>query len=222
MPDIDPEELKVFLQEVDEQLQLLDEDIIRLEKEPDDADLIQEIFRAAHTLKGSSGMLGYKKMAGLTHVMEDTLDRVRAGKLGVTAELIDSLRKYDKKTFYAVNKIDGPKKEKAIYDFYSLGVDLYPLSALNGYGYEDLMEKMISILPESEEEESEYPKIAIVGRPNVGKSTLVNSLLSKDRMSVSPVAGTTRDAVDSLCTYYKKKYTLVDTAGSPDSANSFR
>ncbi len=91
MPDIDPEELKVFLQEVDEQLQLLDQDIIRLEKEPDDADLIQEIFRAAHTLKGSSGMLGFKKMAGLTHVMEDTLDRVRGGKLAVSAELIDSL-----------------------------------------------------------------------------------------------------------------------------------
>ena len=138
---------------------------------------------------------------------------VESGILPLDAELIDSLRKYGKKTFYAVNKIDGPKKEKAIYDFYSLGVDLYPLSALNGYGYEDLMEKMISLLPESEEEESEYPKIAIVGRPNVGKSTLVNSLLSKDRMIVSPVAGTTRDAVDSLCSYYKKKYTLVDTAG---------
>lgn len=91
MPDIDPEELKVFLQEVDEQLQLLDEDIILLEKEPDDADLIQEIFRAAHTLKGSSGMLGFQKMAGLTHVMEDTLDRIRSGKLAVNADLIDSL-----------------------------------------------------------------------------------------------------------------------------------
>ncbi|MCI0776648.1 MAG: chemotaxis protein CheA [Chloroflexi bacterium] len=91
MPDIDPEELKVFLQEVDEQLQLLDEDIILLEKEPNNADLIQEIFRAAHTLKGSSGMLGFQKMAGLTHVMEDTLDRIRSGKLAVNADLIDSL-----------------------------------------------------------------------------------------------------------------------------------
>ena len=91
MPDIDPEELKVFLQEVDEQLQLLDKDIILLEKEPNDVDLIQEIFRAAHTLKGSSGMLGFQKMAGLTHVMEDTLDRIHSGKLAVTAELIDSL-----------------------------------------------------------------------------------------------------------------------------------
>ncbi|MEN8262353.1 MAG: ribosome biogenesis GTPase Der [Nitrospirota bacterium] len=138
---------------------------------------------------------------------------VDSGVLPLDAELIDSLRKYSKSIFYAVNKVDGPKKEKAIYDFYSLGVDLYPLSALNGYGYEDLMEKVIEQFPEGEEGGSEHPKIAIVGRPNVGKSTLVNSLLSKERMIVSSIAGTTRDAVDSVCSYYKKEYTLVDTAG---------
>jgi GTP-binding protein len=138
---------------------------------------------------------------------------VDSGVMPLDAELIDSLRKYSKSIFYAVNKVDGPKKEKAIYDFYSLGVDLYPLSALNGYGYEDLMEKVIEQFPEGEEGGSEHPKIAIVGRPNVGKSTLVNSLLSKERMIVSSIAGTTRDAVDSVCSYYKKEYTLVDTAG---------
>lgn len=138
---------------------------------------------------------------------------VESGVLPLDIELIDNLRKYGKNIFYAVNKIDGPKKEKAIVDFYSLGVDLHPLSALNGYGYEDLMEKMVPMLPAGEGEKSEYPRIAIVGRPNVGKSTLTNSLLSKDRMIVSPVAGTTRDAVDSVCSYYKKKYILVDTAG---------
>lgn len=138
---------------------------------------------------------------------------VESGVMPLDAELIDSLRKYSKSIFYAVNKVDGPKKEKAIYDFYSLGVDLHPLSALNGYGYEDLMEKVIEQFPEGEEGGSEYPKIAIVGRPNVGKSTLVNSLLSKERMIVSSIAGTTRDAVDSVCSYYKKEYTLVDTAG---------
>ena len=89
--DIDVEELKVFLQEVEEQLQLLDEDIIRLEKEADNADLLQEIFRAAHTLKGSSGMLGFQKMAGLTHAMEDSLDKLRSGTLTVSAELVDAL-----------------------------------------------------------------------------------------------------------------------------------
>lgn len=90
-PEIEQEELNVFLQEADEQLQLLDEDIIRLEKEAENADLLQEIFRAAHTLKGSSGMLGFRKMAELTHHMEDVLDKVRKGLLPVTPELVDAL-----------------------------------------------------------------------------------------------------------------------------------
>ena len=89
--DIDIGELNVFLQEAEEQLQLLDEDIIRLEKEAHNADLLQEIFRAAHTLKGSSGMLGFTRMAELTHHMEDVLDKVRKGLLGVTPELVDAL-----------------------------------------------------------------------------------------------------------------------------------
>lgn len=91
MVNIDPEELQIFLQEAEEQLQLLDEQIIRLEKDADNPDVIQDIFRAAHTLKGSSGMLGLQKIAGLTHVMEDTLDKVRSGTLAVTADLVDSL-----------------------------------------------------------------------------------------------------------------------------------
>jgi GTP-binding protein len=136
-----------------------------------------------------------------------------SGVLPLDVELINYLRKQDKKIFYAVNKIDGSSKEKKLYDFYSLGVDLFPVSAFNGYGFEELMERILPLLPEAETEDSGHPKIAIVGRPNVGKSTLVNALLSKDRMIVSPIAGTTRDAVDSLCSYYKKKYILVDTAG---------
>jgi two-component system chemotaxis sensor kinase CheA len=89
--DIDSEEMNVFLQEAEEQLQLLDEDIIRLEKEAHNADLLQEIFRAAHTLKGSSGMLGFTRMAELTHHMEDVLDKVRKGLLEVTPGLVDAL-----------------------------------------------------------------------------------------------------------------------------------
>jgi len=129
------------------------------------------------------------------------------------AGLIDKLRSSGKKVFYAVNKIDGPNDEKMLYDFYSLGLDLFPLSALSGKGYEEIMDSIASLLPEAETEVSGYPRIAIVGRPNVGKSTLVNSLLGKERMIVSPVPGTTRDAVDSVCSYYKKKYIIVDTAG---------
>ena len=89
--DIAEEDLKVFLEEADEQLGLLDEDIIRLEKEPNNNELLQEIFRAAHTLKGSSGMLGFKDMMELTHAMEDILDKVRKRQLEVTPELVDAL-----------------------------------------------------------------------------------------------------------------------------------
>ncbi|MDY6911138.1 MAG: chemotaxis protein CheA [Chloroflexota bacterium] len=89
--DITPEELQVFLQDTDEQLQLLDEDIIKLENESDNEELLQEIFRAAHTIKGSSAMLGYQKMADLTHAMENILDKLRHGELSVTTSIADAL-----------------------------------------------------------------------------------------------------------------------------------
>ncbi|MDO8282302.1 MAG: ribosome biogenesis GTPase Der [Thermodesulfovibrionia bacterium] len=137
-----------------------------------------------------------------------------SGLLPADMELINLLRRYSKKTFYAVNKIDGINKEKNLLtDFYAAGIDIFPVSALNGYGYHDFMEKVTELIPDFDEEESEYPRISILGRPNVGKSTLVNSLLGKNRMIVSDVPGTTRDAVDSICSYYKKNYVLVDTAG---------
>ncbi|MBI5049532.1 MAG: ribosome biogenesis GTPase Der [Nitrospirae bacterium] len=137
-----------------------------------------------------------------------------SGLMPADTELFRTLIKYNKKIFYAVNKIDGTKKEKALYEFYPLGVDLFPVSALSSYGFDELMDSIAGVIPaEKEEGAEEYPRIAIVGRPNVGKSTLVNSLLGKERMIVSPVPGTTRDSVDSLCTYYGKKYLLIDTAG---------
>lgn len=89
--DIPPDDLKVFLQEVESILELLDEDVIRLEDEADNEELLQEIFRAAHTLKGSSGMVGFTAMADLTHKMEDLLDRVRKGTLAVTPAIVDAL-----------------------------------------------------------------------------------------------------------------------------------
>jgi GTP-binding protein len=137
-----------------------------------------------------------------------------SGPVPSDTELIGMLRKYNKQTLYLINKIDGPNKEKKLVnDFYALGVDLMPVSALRGLGYEELMDRVFSILPEGSTRDSDYPKVSIVGRPNVGKSTLVNSLLGKERMIVSQVAGTTRDSVDSLCSYYKRKYVIVDTAG---------
>ena len=89
--DVSADDLKVFLQEAEELLALLDDEIIRLEQEAGNADLLQEIFRAAHTLKGSSGMLGFQEMAELTHAMEGLLDRVRKGTLAVTPEIVDAL-----------------------------------------------------------------------------------------------------------------------------------
>ena len=104
-----------------------------------------------------------------------------------------------------MNKIDGPTREDRLYDFYALGVDeLLPVSAATGYEFSELMDKVVSLLPPVSKEKVTYPKIAVVGRPNVGKSTLVNSILGKDRMIVSPAPGTTRDAVDSVCSYYKR------------------
>lgn len=89
--EVSPEDIKVFLDEADEQLQLLEEDIIKLEHARDDDDLIQEIFRAAHTLKGSSATLGHKKMADLTHAMENVLDQLRKHKLDLTTPIVDAL-----------------------------------------------------------------------------------------------------------------------------------
>ena len=147
----------------------------------------------------------------------DVIIHVLDGKDGLTAsdrEIAGMLRESGKKVLWAVNKVDGPTREDRLYDFYPLGTEeLWPVSAATGYGYDDFMERLAPLLPPVVEEKTDYPKIAIVGKPNVGKSTLINTLLSKKRMIVSPVPGTTRDSVDSVCTYYGRKYLLIDTAG---------
>ncbi len=147
----------------------------------------------------------------------DVIIHLLDGKDGLTPadmELARLLRTSGKKVLWTVNKIDGPTREERAYDFYSIGTEkLWPISAKTGYGFDDFMDHVITLFPAYTEEETTYTKIAVVGRPNVGKSTLINTLLSKKRMIVSPVPGTTRDSVDSICTYYKKKYVLIDTAG---------
>lgn len=143
----------------------------------------------------------------------------KQGLLPADIEVSLRLRASGKPVIYAVNKVDGEKQEALIPDFYRLGIDsLFPLSARHGAGFSDLMDELGRILPpapvESEDKKGpEIPRIAVIGRPNVGKSSFVNALIGEDRMIVSPAAGTTRDAVDSVYRYYGKQYILVDTAG---------
>lgn len=147
----------------------------------------------------------------------DIIIHLLDGKDGLTPadmELARLLRASGKKVVWAVNKIDASTREDRLYDFYKIGdEDIRPLSAATAYGYEEFMEKVCSMLPDYHEEKIDYPKIAVVGRPNVGKSTLVNALAGRQRTVVSPVPGTTRDSIDSVCTYHGRKYLLIDTAG---------
>jgi GTP-binding protein len=147
----------------------------------------------------------------------DVIIHLLDGKTGLTPsdmELARFLRSSGKKVLWAVNKIDVPRHEERLHDFQPIGTaDLWPISAESGFGYDDFMERLVFLLPSYVEEKIDYPKIAVVGRPNVGKSTLINMLLGRKRMIVSSVPGTTRDSIDSICTYYGKKYLFIDTAG---------
>ncbi len=142
------------------------------------------------------------------------------GREGLTAtdhEAIDRLRRIQKPVFYVVNKIDSPEKEDLLSDFYQLGVDpIYGISAEHGYGIGDFMDALISHIPAERRVEAvgkEVIRVAILGRPNVGKSSLVNRLLGQERMLVTDIAGTTRDSVDTILEAGEKKYRLIDTAG---------
>ncbi len=141
----------------------------------------------------------------------------REGLTELDREIVEMLRPVQKPVLYVVNKIDGPGRESGLYEFYSLGLEeLVPVSAVTGHGFTEVMDKVLAKLPvkdASPKPPEELPGIAIVGKPNVGKSTLVNALLGKERMIVSAEPGTTRDSVDSICKYYGKEYTIIDTAG---------
>jgi len=139
------------------------------------------------------------------------------GKEGLTTnDLIvrDILRKSNKKTIVAINKVDNKKFEDHIYDFYELGFDKYiPISGEHGIGFVELMDEVTSDFHEKEMQEDTRLKFSVIGRPNVGKSSLINALLNEDRVIVSDVAGTTRDAIDTVFTYQKEEFIVIDTAG---------
>ncbi len=140
------------------------------------------------------------------------------GKEGLTENdfvVRDILRKSQKKIIVAINKIDVKDAQNNLYDFYELGFDTYiPISAIHNTGYVDLMDAVTLDFQEKDKiEEDPRLKISIIGRPNVGKSSLTNALLNEERVVVSAVAGTTRDAIDSVFKYHGDEYILIDTAG---------
>jgi GTPase len=129
------------------------------------------------------------------------------------SRIVDLLRHQSKPWLVVANKVDDPASSD-FYEFYTLGAgDVVPVSAQNGKGSGDLLDVIVSHLPESTEEESDAIRVAVVGRPNVGKSSFVNKLLGEDRLVVSEVAGTTRDAIDSPMRYHDTDLIFVDTAG---------
>ncbi|MBC2712995.1 MAG: ribosome biogenesis GTPase Der [Desulfosarcina sp.] len=140
----------------------------------------------------------------------------KGGSSPFDADLIHTLRTVDKPVFYVVNKIDGEGQEKALFDFYTLGIDtLFPVSAEHGYGVADFLDELTAGFPEmaAEENRPDVIRIAVVGKPNAGKSSLINAILGEERLMVSDVAGTTRDAIDTAFTRGEQSYVLVDTAG---------
>ena len=128
-----------------------------------------------------------------------------------------TLKKSERPVLLAVNKMDNPGREEAIWDYYSLGLGTpWPISSVHGHGTGDLLDELVELLPAADDGEDDVIEdisVAIIGRPNSGKSTLTNRLAGFERSIVSDVAGTTRDAVDTLVVHEGKTYRLVDTAG---------
>ena len=142
---------------------------------------------------------------------------VRQGLVDADSKVADMLRRSGKPVVLTVNKVDSAQKFMAdVYEFYNLGIgDPMPISASGKTGLGDMLDAVIAHFPEAEEGggEDERPRIAIVGKPNVGKSSIINKLLGEQRVIVSEVAGTTRDAVDTDIVHNGKEYVFIDTAG---------
>ncbi|MBE5894393.1 MAG: ribosome biogenesis GTPase Der [Lachnospiraceae bacterium] len=142
---------------------------------------------------------------------------VRQGLTDADSKVADMLRRSAKPVILIVNKVDDFNKMMPdVYEFYNLGIgDPVPISASGRLGIGDMLDEVIALFPEfsEEEEEDERPRIAIVGKPNVGKSSIVNKLIGENRVIVSDIAGTTRDAIDTEVVHNGKEYVFIDTAG---------
>ncbi len=137
------------------------------------------------------------------------------GIMGMDEEVAKLLRKVKKPVLLAVNKVDNGKREADAVEFYNLGLgEYYTIASINGSGTGELLDALVEALPEiEEEEESELPRFAVVGRPNAGKSSFINALIGEDRYIVTDIAGTTRDAIDTKYNRFGFEFNLVDTAG---------
>lgn len=142
---------------------------------------------------------------------------VRQGLQDADGKVADMLRRSKKPVILAVNKVDDIKKfGNDVYEFYNLGIgEPYAISSANMMGLGDMLDQVVALFPESsgEDEEDDRPRVAIVGKPNVGKSSIINKLLGEERVIVSDIAGTTRDAVDTPIKRNGKEYVFIDTAG---------
>lgn len=149
----------------------------------------------------------------------DVIIMITSGRDGVTSadeEVAKILYRSKKPVVLAVNKVDNPDMRDQIYDFYALGFgEPFPISGSHGMGLGDMLDEVVKQFPKKEinEYEDDVIQFSLIGRPNVGKSSLVNAILGEDRVIVSNIAGTTRDAVDSPYTYDGQKYVIIDTAG---------
>ncbi len=142
---------------------------------------------------------------------------VKQGMVDSDMKVADMLRRAHKPVLLIVNKVDNFDKFMAdTYEFYNLGIgDPIPISAANRLGIGDMLEKVVEYFPEegTDDEEDDRPRVAIIGKPNVGKSSLINKLIGENRLIVSDIAGTTRDAVDTPIKYNGQEYVFIDTAG---------
>lgn len=169
-------------------------------------------------LKNVPFMEEIKAQAQLAIDEADVIILVTDGRVGVTngdKDVIKILHKSKKPVIVAANKIDDVKFMDNIYEFYNLGVDdVIAVSALHGIGVGDLLDKAVELLPEKKEKRyDDAVEFCIIGQPNVGKSSLTNAILGTERVIVSDIAGTTRDAIDSKFTRDGKNYVVIDTAG---------